>query len=44
LDINDPIFKELENIDINSMDDEQIMAIAQKMGLMTNSQEESFDE
>jgi hypothetical protein len=44
LDINDPIFKELENMDINSMNDEQIMAIAQKMGLMTNSQEESFDE
>ena len=44
LDINDPIFKELESLDINSMGDEEIIAMAQRMGLMTNSQEESFNE
>jgi hypothetical protein len=44
LDVNDPIFKELENIDVNNMSDEDILALARKMGLMTTSQEESFDE
>jgi hypothetical protein len=44
LDVNDPIFQELENVDVNSLSDEDILALARKMGLMTNSQEESFDE
>lgn len=34
LDINDPIFKELEDADIENMDDEKIFEIARKMGLM----------
>lgn len=38
-DVNDPIFNELENVDINSMSDEDIMALAQKMGLMIKSEE-----
>lgn len=39
LDVNDPIFNELENIDINSMGDEEILALAQKMGLMSKLDE-----
>jgi len=33
-DVNDPVFKELENIDVNNMSDADIFALAQKMGLM----------
>lgn len=39
LDVNDPIFNELENLDINSMGDEEILALAQKMGLMSKLDE-----
>jgi hypothetical protein len=33
-DVNDPIFKELENVDVNNMSDDDIFALAQKMGLL----------
>jgi hypothetical protein len=36
LDVNDPIFQELENVDVNNMSDEDILALAKKMGLMVN--------
>jgi hypothetical protein len=39
LDVNNPIFKELENIDVNNMSDEDIFTFARKMGLMVNPTE-----
>jgi len=39
LDVNDPIFKELENIDVNSLSDDDILALAQKIGLMVTPEE-----
>jgi hypothetical protein len=39
LDVNDPIFGELENVDINNMNDDEILALAQRMGLMTKPEE-----
>lgn len=36
--INDPIFSQLENVDINSLSDEEVMQLAQRLGLMTNQQ------
>ncbi len=39
LDVNDPIFQELENVDVNNMSDEDILALARKMGLMVNPNE-----
>ena len=39
LDVNDPIFQELENVDVNSLSDEDILALARKMGLMTTPEE-----
>lgn len=39
LDVTDPIFNELENIDINNMGDDEILMLAQKMGLMTKLDE-----
>jgi hypothetical protein len=39
LDVNDPIFQELENMDINNMNDDEILALARKMGLMVNPNE-----
>ena len=36
---NDEIFKELENVDINSLNDEQILALAAKMGLTDTTEE-----
>lgn len=38
-DVNDPVFKELENVDINSLSDEDILALAQKMGLMVKPED-----
>lgn len=38
-DVNDPVFKELENVDINSLNDEDIFALAQKMGLMVKPED-----
>ena len=35
----DEIFKELENVDINSLNDEQILALAAKMGLTDTAEE-----
>jgi hypothetical protein len=40
---NDPILQELEGLDINAMDDNEIIALAQKLGFM-NSTAESNDE
>lgn len=37
---NDEIFKQLEGVDINSLNDEQILALAEKMGL-TDAPEEN---
>jgi len=37
---NDEIFKELEGVDINTLDDNQILALAAKLGL-TDKQEEN---
>ena len=34
--VNDDVFSQLQNVDINNMDDQEILALAQKMGLMTN--------
>ena len=39
LNVNDSIFNELEGLDINSMKDDEILALAQKMGLMTTPEE-----
>ena len=39
LDVNDEMFKELENLDLNTMKDDEILALAQKMGLMTQPEE-----
>jgi len=39
LNASDPIFNELENIDINNLNDDEILKLAQKMGLMTNPNE-----
>ena len=35
----DEIFKELEGVDINSLNDEQILALAAKMGLTDTAEE-----
>ena len=34
--VNDEFFNQLQNVDINSLNDQEILALAQKMGLMTN--------
>ena len=34
--VNDEVFNQLQNVDINTMNDQEILALAQKMGLMTN--------
>ena len=39
LNANDAIFNELENVDINTMSDDEILKLAQKMGLMTTPEE-----
>ncbi len=31
---NDPIFTELENLDVNNMSDEDVLALARRMGIM----------
>jgi hypothetical protein len=36
---DDEIFKELEGVDINSLNDEQILALAAKMGLTDTTEE-----
>jgi len=38
---NDPIFAELENIDVNTMTDEDVLALARRMGIMENVAEQS---
>lgn len=38
-DVNDPIFKELENVDVNSLSDDAILELAQKMGLMVKPED-----
>lgn len=39
LNVNDEIFKELEDLDLTNMKDDEILALAQKMGLMTQTEE-----
>jgi hypothetical protein len=39
LDVNNPIFQELENIDVNNLSDQDILELAKKMGLMVNPNE-----
>jgi len=34
MDFNDPIFKELENIDVHNMTDEDVLNLARRMGVM----------
>lgn len=44
-DIDDPIFKELENIDVNNLSDDDVMKIANKMGLVLDTEKsDSSDE
>jgi hypothetical protein len=41
---NDPIFAELENIDVNTMTDEDVLALARRMGIMEGVDEQSEED
>ena len=41
LENDDPIFKELENIDVNNLSDEEIIDLAKKMGFLSNQSQEN---
>jgi len=44
MDFDDPIFKELENIDIHNMTDEDVLNLARRMGVMEIVDEEQPQE
>jgi hypothetical protein len=40
LDVNDPIFNELEGLDLSAMNDNEIIALASKLGFVNNQPQE----
>jgi hypothetical protein len=44
MDFDDPIFKELENIDVHNMTDEDVLNLARRMGVMEIVDEEQPQE
>ena len=44
MDFNDPIFRELENMDIHNMTDEDVLNLARRMGIMETVDEEQPEE